>query len=53
MALLHTAVLQVALGISTLVFMVPIPLAAAHQAVALLLLTVVLYLTHALRRPGG
>lgn len=52
-ALLHTAVLQVALGISTLVFMVPIPLAAAHQAVALVLLTVVLYLTHALRGPGG
>lgn len=47
-ALLHTAVLQVALGISTLLLMVPIALAAAHQAVALVLLTVVLYLCHAL-----
>jgi len=49
-ALLHTAVLQVALGVSTLVFMVPIPLAALHQAVALVLLTVVVYLCHGLRR---
>ncbi len=48
-ALLHTAVLQVALGISTLLMMVPILLAAAHQAVALVLITVVLYLCHALR----
>lgn len=48
-ALLHTALLQVALGISTLLFRVPIPLAAAHQAVALVLVTVVLYLCHATR----
>lgn len=48
-ALLHTAVLQVALGISTLLMMVPILLAAAHQAVALVLITVVLYLCHSLR----
>jgi heme a synthase len=48
-ALLHTAVLQVVLGISTLLMMVPILLAAAHQAVALVLITVVLYLCHALR----
>lgn len=51
-ALLHTAVLQVALGVSTLVYLVPIPLAAAHQAVALLLVTVVLYLCHGLRAEG-
>lgn len=48
-ALLHTATLQVALGISTLLLVVPTPLAAAHQAVALVLITVVLYLCHALR----
>jgi cytochrome c oxidase assembly protein subunit 15 len=49
-ALLHTAVLQVALGISTLLLVVPLGLAAAHQAVAVLLFTVVLYLCHGLRR---
>lgn len=49
-ALLHTAVLQVALGISTLLLFVPTFLAAAHQAVAMLLFTVALYLCHALRR---
>jgi heme a synthase len=48
-ALLHTALLQVALGISTLVLMVPLVLAAAHQAVAVLLFTVTLYLCHGLR----
>ena len=47
-ALLHTAVLQVALGITTLLLVVPIALAAAHQAVALVLLTVVLFLCHSL-----
>lgn len=52
-ALLHTAVLQIALGISTLVFMVPVFLAASHQAVALMLLTVVLYLCHGLRAGRG
>ena len=48
-ALLHTAVLQVALGISTLLLVVPLVLAAAHQAVAVLLFTVALYLCHGLR----
>ncbi|MBT8078094.1 MAG: COX15/CtaA family protein [Gammaproteobacteria bacterium] len=48
-ALLHTAVLQVALGISTLLLVVPIVLAAAHQAVAMLLFTVALYLCHRTR----
>jgi cytochrome c oxidase assembly protein subunit 15 len=51
-ALLHTAVLQVALGISTLLLVVPTLLAASHQAVAMLLFTVALYLCHALRRAG-
>ena len=49
-ALLHTAVLQVILGISTLLLVVPIALAASHQAVAMFLFTVALYLCHGLRR---
>ena len=49
-ALLHTAVLQVALGITTLLLAVPVILGATHQAVAMLLFTVALYLVHALRR---
>lgn len=49
-ALLHTSVLQVALGITTLVLAVPIILGAIHQAVAMLLFTVSLYLTHSLWR---
>jgi len=49
-ALLHTALLQVVLGISTLLLSVPTILAAAHQAVALLLITVMLYLVHSLRK---
>ena len=49
-ALLHTAILQVALGISTVLLAVPVFLGAAHQAVAMLLFTVTLYLVHSLRR---
>lgn len=49
-ALLHTAVLQFALGITTLLLAVPVVLGAAHQGVAMLLFTVALYLVHALRR---
>jgi cytochrome c oxidase assembly protein subunit 15 len=49
-ALLHTAILQVALGITTLLMAVPVILGATHQAVAMLLFTVALYLAHALRR---
>ena len=40
---------QVALGITTLLFVVPIPLAAAHQAGALVLFTLALLLNHRLR----
>ena len=47
-ALLHTGTLQVALGIATLLLVVPIPLAAAHQAIAMLLFTVALFLCHAM-----
>ncbi|KAI0477193.1 cytochrome c oxidase assembly protein COX15 [Xylariaceae sp. FL0804] len=49
--LVHLVGLQVALGISTLIYMVPVPLAAAHQAGALALLTCALVLGHRLRVP--
>jgi cytochrome c oxidase assembly protein subunit 15 len=48
-AMMVTAVLQVALGISTLLLQVPIPLAAAHQAGAVLLLTFALLTLHSLK----
>ncbi len=48
-ALLHTATLQIALGISTLLLVVPVFLAATHQAVAMLLFAIALYLCHGLR----
>jgi cytochrome c oxidase assembly protein subunit 15 len=41
--LLGGAFLQVALGISTLILVVPLPIAAAHQAGALLLWTAALW----------
>jgi heme a synthase len=47
--LLLVAALQVALGIATLLLVVPVPLAAAHQAGAVLLLTAAIYLRHTLR----
>lgn len=43
--------LQVALGISTLIYLVPIPLAAAHQAGALALLTGSLAFLASVKRP--
>ena len=52
-ALLAIAVLQVALGISTLLLVVPIPLAAAHQAGAVLLLTAAIAFRHSLRAAAG
>ena len=48
-ALLAAAALQMALGIATLLLVVPIPLAAAHQAGAVLLLTAAINLRHTLR----
>lgn len=42
------ALIQVALGISTLLLHVPVSLASAHQAGALVLLTLVLYALHAM-----
>jgi heme a synthase len=50
-ALLAAAALQFVLGLSTLLLVVPIPLAAAHQAGAVLLLTAAIVLRHTLRRP--
>jgi cytochrome c oxidase assembly protein subunit 15 len=49
--LLTIGLLQLALGIATLLLAVPIPLAAAHQAGAVLLLTAAIVLRHTLRRP--
>jgi len=40
---------QVGLGIATLLLVVPVPVAALHQAGAVLLLTVSLLLVHSLR----
>jgi cytochrome c oxidase assembly protein subunit 15 len=50
-ALAAAALLQFALGVSTLLLVVPIPLAAAHQAGAVLLLTAAVVFRHALRPP--
>ena len=52
-ALMLVACLQVALGISTLLLVVPVPLAAAHQAGAVLLFTCALLTLHGLREPRG
>jgi cytochrome c oxidase assembly protein subunit 15 len=41
--------MQYALGVATLLWVVPVPLAAAHQAVAVLLLTAALVTLHMLR----
>ncbi len=49
-ALLLIAVLQVTLGITTLLMSVPVVLGATHQAVAMLLFTVSFYILHSLRR---
>ena len=46
--LMAAAILQVTLGISTLLLHVPVPLAATHQAGALLLFTAALYVNHRL-----
>jgi cytochrome c oxidase assembly protein subunit 15 len=49
-ALLLMLVVQVTLGIATLLMRVPVPLAAAHQAGAVLLFAAALSVVHALRR---
>ena len=50
-ALLAVAALQITLGISTLLLVVPIPLAAAHQAGAVFLLTAAIVFRHRLQKP--
>lgn len=51
-AMLAFAIVQVTLGISTLVMHVPIAFASAHQAGAVVLLTALIVLTHQLRSAG-
>lgn len=48
--MLGLLLLQVTLGISTLLLVVPVPLAASHQAGALALFTSMLFVTHQLRQ---
>ena len=48
--LLGALVLQVSLGIATLLLVVPVPLAAAHQGGAILILTSALYVAYSFRR---
>lgn len=50
-AVMGVVTLQAALGISTLIYLVPIPLASAHQAGALALLTSALVFAANLRKP--
>jgi cytochrome c oxidase assembly protein subunit 15 len=52
-SLFAMANVQVLLGISTLLYLVPVPLAAAHQAGSVALLTAALHVLLALRRPGA
>jgi cytochrome c oxidase assembly protein subunit 15 len=47
--LLALLIAQIALGISTLLLSVPLPLAAAHQAGAVLVFAAALNASHALR----
>jgi len=49
--LVHLVTLQAALGISTLIYMVPLPLAAAHQAGSVAMLTGALVLAHRMHVP--
>lgn len=58
--MLGMALIQVALGIATLLLIVPVALASAHQAGSMVLFTLVLFVIHQLRhhpeladRPGG
>jgi cytochrome c oxidase assembly protein subunit 15 len=44
---------QLALGISTLLFLVPVPLAAAHQAGSVMLLSAMMHVLITMRRPGA
>jgi len=50
--LLGLVVVQFALGVATLLLVVPVPLATAHQGVATLVFAAALYTAHALRGSG-
>lgn len=50
LALFAVLLAQVALGITTLIYRVPVPLAAAHQAGALLLISAAIFTMHAVFR---
>ncbi len=52
LAVVAALLLQLVLGISTLLLHVPVPLAAAHQGGAVLLLSAVIFLAHTLQRRG-
>jgi len=43
---------QVLLGLATLLYLVPVPVAAAHQAGSIALLSTMVHLLVSLRRPG-
>lgn len=53
MAAFAMANVQVALGITTLLYLVPVPLAAAHQAGSVMLLSAMVHLLITMRRPGA
>jgi len=53
MAAFAMANIQVALGITTLLYLVPVPLAAAHQAGSVMLLSAMVHLLITLRRPSA
>ncbi|NQU61286.1 MAG: COX15/CtaA family protein [Rhodospirillales bacterium] len=47
------ACVQVALGISTLLLVVPVPLAAMHQAIAVIMFCVAVWMVYEFRAPGA
>ncbi len=51
--LLLSLAVQIALGITTLLYVVPVPLAAAHQAGAMVVFGIMLWVSHELRVPAG
>ncbi len=51
-ALAFVAIGQVLLGIATLIFVVPVPIAAAHQAGGMILFSTAILALHATRRSG-
>ena len=51
-ALFVAVLVQFALGVATLLLVVPVPLGTAHQAGAVLLLTAAIVFRHSLHRPG-